>query len=70
MRGKNMRQKIKLVKAAIIFSITISIFVFNSLYISAGKTMAETRYNYAEVLQKSIYFMKLNVQENYQKTIA
>jgi hypothetical protein len=56
MRGKNMRQKIKLVKAAIIFSITISIFVFNSLYISAGKTMAETRYNYAEVLQKSIYF--------------
>ncbi len=51
-----MRQKIKLVKAAIIFSITISIFVFYSLYISAEKTMAETRYNYAELLQKSIYF--------------
>ncbi len=51
-----MIKKFKLAKITLIFSLTVLIFIVNSLYLPAQRTMAETRYNYAEVLQKSIYF--------------
>ncbi len=51
-----MLKKLKLFKLTILFSLTVLIFISGSLYFPGQKSMAQTKYNYAEVLQKSVYF--------------
>ncbi len=51
-----MTKKTKSIEIILIFSLTVIIFIVNSLSLSAQESMTKTSYNYGEVLQKSIYF--------------
>ncbi len=51
-----MIKKLKLVKVTLLFSLTVLLSTFHSLNLPGKPSWAATRYNYGEVLQKSIYF--------------
>ncbi len=52
----NILKRLRLLKITVLFSLTVLIFIVSSLYFTVNPSRAETRYNYGEVLQKSIYF--------------
>jgi hypothetical protein len=63
-----MIKKFKLAKLTLCFSLTALTVISNSLYFQVQPSIAETRYNYGEVLQKSLYFYEAQRSGKLPKT--